>query len=68
MIGEFESSAELADRHFRLGAIEVSTYIELQTQYLEASEALLEQRNDAYGHLLEIELLLGRSLGERNPQ
>src|SRR4051812_2425647 len=36
----FQEAADLADRHYRLGAVPVSTYVELQKQYLEAVEAL----------------------------
>lgn len=61
-VGEFKKAAEMGDRHFRLGAIEVSTYLELQTQYLDAIDSLLEQKEEAYEHLLELELLTGMRL------
>ena len=61
-VEEFKKAAELGDRHFRLGAIEVSTYLELQTQYLDAIDSLLELKEEAYEELLELELLTGASL------
>jgi cobalt-zinc-cadmium efflux system outer membrane protein len=65
---EFKRAAEMGDRHFRLGAIEVATYLELQTQYLEAIDALLEQKEEAYEHLLELELLTGTPLAGKAAQ
>ena len=46
-VAEFRQAAELADRHYRLGAVPIATYVELQKQYLEAVEALLETRREA---------------------
>ncbi len=61
-IDEFKKAAELGDRHFRLGAIDVSTYLELQTQYLDAIDSLLDLKEEAYEALLELELLTGARL------
>src|SRR6185369_15296751 len=33
-VEHFREAAELADRHYRLGAVSISTYVELQKQYL----------------------------------
>jgi cobalt-zinc-cadmium efflux system outer membrane protein len=55
----FKEAAELADRHFRLGAVPISTYVELQKQYLEAVEALLETRKAALSAAHDLELLTG---------
>ena len=46
-VQHFKEAAELADRHYRLGAVPVTTYVELQKQYLEAVEALLDTQRDA---------------------
>ncbi|HXG46481.1 MAG TPA: TolC family protein, partial [Methylomirabilota bacterium] len=35
-IAHFQEAAELADRHYRVGAVPLSTYVELQRQYVEA--------------------------------
>lgn len=61
-VAHFREAAELADRHYRLGAVPVSTYVELQKQYLEAVEAILDTKKDALQAAQELELLTGRSL------
>jgi cobalt-zinc-cadmium efflux system outer membrane protein len=58
----FRQAAELADRHYRLGAVPVSTYLELQKQYLEAVEALLDNRKEALEAAAQLELLTGLPL------
>ncbi len=55
----FKDAAELADRHYRLGAVPVSTYVELQKQYLEAVESLLDTRKEALDAASQLELLTG---------
>ncbi len=54
-VEEFRKAAELADRHYRLGAVPIATYVELQKQYLDAVEALLDTRREALeaGHELQ---------------
>ena len=59
-IEALSEAAELADRHYRLGAVPVSTYIELQRSYLEALEAINEVKADALEAALEIEELTGQ--------
>lgn len=63
-IEEFSKAASLAERHFQLGAIEAPTYLELQSQYLSASQALLDRQESAFENLLKIEALLGVRLDE----
>lgn len=58
-IVKFREAAELADRHYRLGAVSVATYIELQTHYLDAVEALLATESDALQAGLELQQLTG---------
>lgn len=60
-IKEFQSSAALADRHYRLGAVPIATYVELQKQYLEGIETLLVTKKDALEAALQIEQLVGVS-------
>jgi outer membrane protein, heavy metal efflux system len=55
----FREAAELADRHYRLGAVPVSTYVELQKQYLEAVESLLDSKKEALEAAAHLELLTG---------
>lgn len=58
-VDEFRKAAELADRHYRLGAVPIATYVELQKQYLEAVEALLDTRREALDAGQQIQLLTG---------
>jgi len=55
----FREAAELADRHYRLGAVPISTYVELQKQYMEAVEGLLDTRKEALDAATQLELLTG---------
>jgi cobalt-zinc-cadmium efflux system outer membrane protein len=57
----FKDAAELADRHYRLGAVPISTYVELQKQYLEAAESLLDTKQEALVAAQNLELLTGLS-------
>lgn len=58
-IEHFQEAAETADRHYRLGAVPVGIYVELQRQYIEAIEALLEARKEALEAAQKLELLTG---------
>ncbi|MBI2517221.1 MAG: TolC family protein [Opitutae bacterium] len=58
-IGKFREAADLADRHYRLGAVPVATYIELQNAYLEAVEALLDTQREALDTGLRLQELTG---------
>lgn len=64
----FKEAAELADRHYRLGAVPISTYVELQQQYLEAVESLLDTKREALEAAAQLELLTGLSLPLANLQ
>ncbi len=59
---DFRETADLADRHYRLGAVPLTTYIEMQKQYLEALEALLQTKQGALEASEQLHLLTGRSL------
>ncbi|WCJ60172.1 TolC family protein [Fontisphaera persica] len=58
----FRKAADLADEHYRLGAVPVTLYVEMQMKYLEAYEAMLTARQQAMEHQLQLEALLGRPL------
>ena len=60
-VEEFRQAAELADRHYRLGAVPIATYVELQKQYLEAVEALLDTKREAIEAAQTLEQLTGTS-------
>lgn len=61
-VQHFKEAAELADRHYRLGAVPISTYVELQQQYLEAVESLLDTKREALEAATQLELLTGLPL------
>lgn len=61
-VQHFHDAAELSDRHYRLGAVPVTTYVELQEKYLDAVESVLETRKEALDALQELEVLTGLSL------
>jgi len=65
-IEQFRDAAALADRHYRLGAVQIATYVELQKQYLEAVEALLATKTEALEASLQLELLTGVLFGSTN--
>lgn len=55
----FREAAELADRHYRLGAVPVTVYVELQKQYLEAVENVLDTKREVLDAAQSLELLTG---------
>lgn len=56
---KFREAAELADRHYRLGAVPIATYVELQSSYLDAVEALLDTQSEALAAGLKLQQLTG---------
>lgn len=58
-VQKFREAAELADRHYRLGAVPVATYVELQNSYLDAVEALLATEREALEAGLKLQQLTG---------
>jgi cobalt-zinc-cadmium efflux system outer membrane protein len=58
-VKKFREAAELADRHYRLGAVPVATYVELQNSYLDAVEALLDTQREALEAGLKLQELTG---------
>ena len=67
---QFKEAAALADRHYRLGAVPIATYVELQKQYLEAVEALLDTRREALEAGQQVQVLTGIEFnaGETNKE
>jgi cobalt-zinc-cadmium efflux system outer membrane protein len=55
-------AAELADRHYRLGAVPLSTYLEVQSSYLDALDTIHATEADALSALAELESLTGTKL------
>lgn len=58
-VEKFREAAALADRHYRLGAVPLSTYVELQNAYLDAVEALLDTKREALEAGQQLQLLTG---------
>jgi cobalt-zinc-cadmium efflux system outer membrane protein len=56
---KFREAAALADRHYRLGAVPIATYVELQKQYLEAIGAMLDTKQEALAAAQTLEQLTG---------
>jgi cobalt-zinc-cadmium efflux system outer membrane protein len=60
-IAHFRDAADTADKHYRLSAVPVSTYVELQRQYVDAVTALLATRREALEAAAQLETLTGLS-------
>lgn len=56
---KFRAAAALADRHYRLGAVPLATYIELQTAYLDAVDALNDTQRETLEAGLKLQELTG---------
>jgi cobalt-zinc-cadmium efflux system outer membrane protein len=56
---KFQEAAALADRHYRLGAVPIGTYVELQNSYLDAVEALFATQREALEAGLKLQQLTG---------
>ncbi len=61
---KFRDAAGKGDENYRLGALPVSTYTELQKQYLDSVDALLSTQADALEARQQLELLTGVNLGD----
>ena len=59
---QLREAASLADRHYRLGAVPLTTYLEVQSSYLEALQAIYATQADALVALAELELLTGSKI------
>jgi cobalt-zinc-cadmium efflux system outer membrane protein len=59
----FREAAREADEHYRLGALPLSTYTELQRQYLDSVTAVLGSQLGAVESRVRLELLTGTRMG-----
>ncbi len=57
MLARLRDGAELADRQYRLGAVSVQTYLDMQQQYLEATDGILGAVTEAHARLLKIQVI-----------
>ena len=55
----FAGAADDADRNYRLGAIPLTTYMQMQQSYVEATNAVLDTRREALEALLRLRALNG---------
>lgn len=62
VVAQLREAAILADRHYRLGAVPLATYLEVQESYLEALQAIYASQADALNAQAEINLLTGTSI------
>lgn len=66
-VAKFRDAAALADRHYRLGAVPLSVYVELQSAYLDAVDTLLDTQFEVLESGLRLELLTGLNLHANTP-
>jgi cobalt-zinc-cadmium efflux system outer membrane protein len=71
LLEQLRDAAHLADDNYRLGALPISTYTEIQLQYVDTIDAVLSSRLDALQNLSDLEYLSGEQLhdiglGQRN--
>ena len=59
ILASFKDAAALADRHYRLGAVDIATYVELQEKYLEAVAVINDTKSAALEAALKVEQLTG---------
>jgi outer membrane protein, heavy metal efflux system len=62
LLEQLRGAAKLADDNYRLGVLPVSMYMEIQSQYLEGTDAVLNSRLDALRYLADLEYLSGEQL------
>jgi cobalt-zinc-cadmium efflux system outer membrane protein len=67
-IAELREASKSADRNYRLGAVPLTTYLEIQKQYLEAIPALNDAQKDALEAAQALEILTGQKLYRREQE
>jgi cobalt-zinc-cadmium efflux system outer membrane protein len=61
-LAKLREATTLADRNYRLGAVPLTTYVEIQKQYLEAISAFNDAQKDALEAAQTLEILTGQKL------
>jgi cobalt-zinc-cadmium efflux system outer membrane protein len=61
-MAKLREASELADRNYRLGAVPLTTYVEIQKQYLEAISAFNDAQKDALEAAQALEILADQKL------
>jgi outer membrane protein, heavy metal efflux system len=67
-MAKLREASELADRNYRLGAVPLTTYVEIQKQYLEAISAFSEAQKGALEAAQTLEILTGQKLYREEQQ
>jgi cobalt-zinc-cadmium efflux system outer membrane protein len=67
-LAKLREATELADRNYRLGAVPLTTYVEIQKQYLEAISAFNDAQKDGLEAAQTLEILTGRKLYREEQQ
>ena len=67
-LAKLREATELADRNYRLGAVPLTIYIEIQKQYLEAISAFNDAQKDALEAVQTLEILTGQKLYREEQQ
>ena len=62
LLAQLRDAAKLADDNYRLGALPISTYTEVQSQYLDGTDSVLNARLNALQYLADLEYLTGEQL------
>jgi cobalt-zinc-cadmium efflux system outer membrane protein len=62
LLTQLRDAAKLADDNYRLGALPISTYTEIQSQYLDGTDSVLSARLSALQYLADLEYLTGNQL------
>jgi cobalt-zinc-cadmium efflux system outer membrane protein len=65
---KLREASESADRGYRLGAVPLTTYVEVQKQYLEAISAFNDAQKDALEAAQLLEILTGQKLYREDQQ
>jgi cobalt-zinc-cadmium efflux system outer membrane protein len=63
-IEQLREAAELGDRHYRLGAVPIAIYVELQEKYLEAVEAYYDLKKEGVAAAQQLQVLTGLPLAK----
>jgi cobalt-zinc-cadmium efflux system outer membrane protein len=61
-MAELRDASQSADHNYRLGAVPLTTYVEIQKQYLEAISAFNNAQKDALEAAQTLEILTGQKL------
>jgi cobalt-zinc-cadmium efflux system outer membrane protein len=67
-MAKLREATELADRNYRLGAVPLTTHVEIQKQYLEAISALNDAQKNALEAAQALEILTGQKLYREEPE